>query len=164
MPEQLADYLRKRAARSLRYLREQAQGVTSEQALSYADANWPDQKWGIGQNGSIAGIVYHVTAWKQLTLPLFQPDGKAGGRRDFDVSAAPAPDDWPAIVVWLEQTGALWLERLNQLPDEDFDAKREWEGMTIPLAEYVSEMLEHDIQHAAQIEYLRQRLQAQRNV
>ncbi len=40
----------------------------------------------------------------------------------------PRSEDWPAIVAWLEQIGALWLERLNQLPDEDFDAKREWEG------------------------------------
>ena len=164
MPELLTDYLRRRAARSFRYLREQTRDVTSKQALSYADANWPDQKWGIGQNGSIAGIVYHVAAWKHLTLPLFQPDGKAGGRKDFDAAAAPAPEDWPALVAWMEQTGSLWLERLNQLPDEEFDAKRQWEGITIPLAEYVSEMLEHDIQHAAQIEYLRQRLRAQPDV
>lgn len=164
MPELLADYLRRRAARSFRYLCEQVQDLTSEQALAYADTKWPDQKWGIGQNGSIAGIVYHVAAWKELTLPLFLSDGKAGSRSDFDVSAAPDGEDWPAIVAWLERTGALWLEHLNQLPEEAFDTKRAWEGMTITLAEYVSEMLEHDIQHAAQIEYLRQRLQAQRVV
>ena len=164
MPETRAHYLCKRAHRSFRHLWKQTQGLTSEQAFAFSDKNWPDQTWGIGQNGSIAGIVYHVAAWKQLTLPLFLPDGAAGGRSDFDASLAPASTDWPAIVAWLEQIGASWLEHLNLLQEAEFEAMRVWEGKTISLAEYVSEMLEHDIQHAAQIEYLRQRLQAQRVV
>ncbi len=161
MPQSLPDYLRKRATRSFRYLREQIQDVTPEQALAFGAANWPGQPYGIGQNGSIAGIVYHVAAWKQLTLPLFLPDGKAGGIADFDAGAAPDSSDWPGIVAWMERIGADWQAQLQQLPDAEFEAERDWEGATISLTDYVSEMLQHDIQHAAQIEYLRQRLLAQ---
>ena len=160
MPQSLPDFLKKRAARSLRYIIEQTRDLTPAQARRYADGDWPDQPWGIGQNGSIAGIVYHVAAWKQLTLPLFEMDGTAGGREDFDPSAAPDPDDWPGIVAWLEHIGAQWNERLEALPDAAFDEEREWAGVTISLTKYVAEMLEHDIQHASQIEYLRQRMRA----
>lgn len=161
MLDTLPAHLRRRAARSFRYLTEQAQELTPRQAFFHRHSRWPDQTWGIGQDGSIAGIVYHVAAWKELTLPLFAPDGKARGRSEFVSATAPSPDDWPEIVDWLQRTGVLWLDHLNQLPDDEFESKREWEGMTISLAEYVSEMLEHDIQHAAQVEYLRQQLLAQ---
>lgn len=161
MLDTLPSFLRSRAARSLRYIIEQTRDLTTAQALRYAVPAWPDQPWGIGQNGSIAGIVYHVAAWKQLTLPLFDSEGVAGGRADFNPDNAPAPTDWPGVAAWLEQVGAQWNARLNSLPDAEFDAERTWAGVTISLTKYVAEMLEHDIQHAAQIEYLRQRMRTE---
>ncbi len=158
MPDTLPSFLKTRATRSLRHLTKQTQGLTTAQALEYADPAWPDQPWGIGQNGSIAGIVYHVAAWKQLTLPLFESGGTSSGRADFNPDNAPALSDWPGIVAWLEQVGAQWNARLNVLSDAEFDSARDWAGVTISITEYVAEMLEHDIQHAAQIEYLKQRM------
>ncbi|HLK57365.1 MAG TPA: DinB family protein [Chthonomonadaceae bacterium] len=158
MAETLPTFLKRRAERSYRYLREQIEGLTAEEALTHYRADWPDHRWGIGQNGSIAGIVYHVATWKQLTLPVFAPGGRTLTREEFDVNAAPAPDDWAGITAWLEQIGDTWGRTLAALPDPAFDETRLWEGHSLPLSSFVVEMLEHDIQHAAQIEYLRQAL------
>ena len=153
MAEVLTTFLRKRADQSLAYLLREAEAVDSGEAFRDRRDNWPDQRWGIGQDGSIAGILYHTAAWKQLTLPLFALDGQAGSRADFEPSTAPDRDDWPAIVDWLRRVGAEWNA---QLAAADLDAIREWEGARLTLADYAVEMIQHDVQHAAQIEYLRQ--------
>ena len=160
MPETLPIFLKRRAARSYRYLLEQTADLTSEEARKHRRTEWADHKWGIGQDGSIAGIIYHVAAWKQMTLPVFAPGGQALTRKEFDAAAAPSPDDWPAILAWLQQIGAAWIAALESLSETDFDADREWEGHVLPLSSFIVEMYEHDIQHAAQIEYLRQELRA----
>ena len=51
-----------------------------------------------------------------------------------------------------------WNYELAALPSEAFDTSILWEDTnhTIPMAKFIAEMYEHDIQHAAQIEYLRQ--------
>jgi hypothetical protein len=155
--ETLADFLKGRARRSFHKLLEQVEGVTPAAARRDFRPNWPDQRWGIGQNGSIAGIVYHVAAWKQMTLPLFRTGGRALTREEFDPNTAPAPDDWPGLVAWLKRAGLNWSRAVNRLPEAAFDETQEWEGMTLTLGRIIVEMVEHDIQHAAQIEYLRQR-------
>ena len=156
LPETLPDFLKRRAGRSLAYILRQVEAVSAEEALIGRYDNWPDQPWGIGQNGSIAGIVYHVAAWKQLTLPLFDPDGKALGRADFDPASAPNPDDWPALVDWLRRTGKAWNLALESVNESDFDSLRDWEGTQMTITQFAAEMIQHDVQHAAQIEYLRQ--------
>jgi hypothetical protein len=157
MPHTLQAFLRKQAERNLAYLLREAEAVSEVDAFRGRRPDWPDQKWGIGQDGSIAGIAYHVAAWKQLTLPLFAPDGKAFTRADFDAGTAPGRDNWPGIVNWLRQIGTDWNAALGTLPDADFDAERKWDGgARITISQYVSEMIQHDVQHAAQIEYLRQ--------
>jgi len=163
MPESLPIYLKRRADRSLNYLLRQAEAVSAEDALRGRRDDWPDQPWGIGQDGSIAGIVTHVAAWKQLTLPLFQPNGKAGGRADFDTATPPDPNDWPALLDWLRRIGREWNSALEALTDAEFDSLRDWEGTQISIAQFASEMIQHDVQHAAQIEYLRQLYAADRN-
>ena len=160
MPETLATFLKRRAERSFIALLKHLEGLTEEEALFHRDARWPDQPWGIGQNGSIAGIAYHVAAWKQMTLPVFAPGGRPLTREEFDSGAAPAPDDWTGITVWLKQIGTTWNAALAALPESAFDETREWEGRPLPLASFVVEMYEHDIQHASQIEYLRQAITA----
>jgi hypothetical protein len=157
VPQTLPAFLVDRARRSLAYLLREAEAVTTEQALLGRRADWPDHPWGIGQDGSIAGIVYHVAAWKQLTLPILQPGGRSRGRADFDPSTAPRPDDWPALLAWLRSSGVEWAAALEALPDTEFHSTREWEdGAPITLAQFIAEMIDHDVQHAAQIEYLRQ--------
>jgi hypothetical protein len=161
MPDTLPVFLKQRAESSFLYLQKQTQDLTPTQALRYHDSHWPDHRWGIGQDGSIAGIVYHVAAWKQMTIDLFARDGIAIDRGLFDATSAPAPDDWPALLDWLDRIGTEWNTRLSTLPETVFDETREWAGATITLADYVTEMLEHDIQHAAQVEYLKQRMKAE---
>ncbi|MCW3100502.1 MAG: hypothetical protein JWL77_6120 [Chthonomonadaceae bacterium] len=148
--------MKKRADHGYRYLLTQIDGLSAEEALAGSRPDWPDHRWGIGQNGSIAGIVYHVAAWKQMTLPLFQPGGRPLSREDFDADSAPALDDWAGIQAWLKQAGMAWSAELAALPTEAFDTVLTWEGITLTVAKFVAEMYEHDIQHAAQIEYLRQ--------
>jgi hypothetical protein len=162
MSETLAAYLKRRAERHFRYLYDQIEGITESEARADRLPGWPGHRWGIGQDGSIAGIVYHVAAWKQLTLPLFAPGGQAGTAADFDATLAPPLDDWPGLRAWLRQVGAAWNAELARLPESAFDETREWEGTTLTMAKIVTEMLEHDLMHASQIEYLRQRQRALR--
>lgn len=153
-----AAFLRTRAPRSFRSLLAELEGVTAHDANQFRTENWPDHRWGIGQNGSIAGIVYHVAAWKQLTLPVFEPGGRSLTRSEFDASLAPAIDDWPGICSWLHTVGGQWESRILELDDDEFDSTRDWEGSSLPLSSFVVEMVEHDIQHAAQIAYIKQLL------
>jgi hypothetical protein len=163
MPDSLPEFLRKRSEQKFRAFLKEIEDLTPEQALRFAEPNWPDHRWGIGQNGSIAGIVYHVAAWKQMTLPLLSPTGRALSRQEFDTGAAPAANDWPGLIAWYRQAGEAWNRQMALLPDEEFDAKRQWEGATLTVAALIVEIMEHDIQHASQIEYLRQRIQTEGN-
>ena len=133
MPDTLPDYLKKRAVRSFHYLLREAESVSAEKALRFATPDWPPHKFGIGQNGSIAGIVFHVAAWKVLTLPLFEPDGAMIPLSSFDYKTAPKPNDWPGIVTWLREVGETWNTRLLALPDTAFDETRDWDGPTLTL-------------------------------
>ena len=156
--EALAAFLKKRAEHSYRYLLAQIEGLSAAEALAGSRSDWPDHRWGIGQNGSIAGIVYHVAAWKQMTLPVFEAEGRPLLREEFDTDAAPALDDWQGIQAWLKQVGMAWNAELAAFPVEGFGNPVTWGSATLTVGEYVVEMYEHDIQHASQIEYLRQRL------
>jgi len=156
MAQTLPEFLRARADRSFRDMLAEIQDVTIGEAFQFRVDNWPDHRWGIGQDGSIAGIVYHVAAWKQLTLPLFEPGGRPGTRDEFDAAAAPSRDDWPAIYTWLREVGKKWNARISALSDEEFDSTRDWEGAMLPISSFVVELMEHDVQHAAQIAYIKQ--------
>ena len=157
MPQTVPAFLKHRAARGLTYLLTQAEAISADDAFRGRRSDWPDQPWGIGQDGSIAGIVYHTAAWKQLTIGIFAANGKALARMDFDPANAPDSDDWEAILIWLRRIGMDWNSALIALPDSEFDELREWEGgYRITLTDYIETMIKHDIQHAAQIEYLRQ--------
>ena len=160
MPESLPDFLKHRAERSFHYLLRETDAISEADALRFARPDWPAHRFGIGQNGSIAGIVYHVAAWKQLTLPLFTPGGTMLPTETLE-NSAPMRDDWQGIRAWLQQIGTEWNAELFARTDADFDRTHQWEKQTIRLSEYVMELIEHDVQHAAQIEYLRQRLRVE---
>lgn len=151
-----AEFLRGRAVRSFRYLLREAESVTAAESTRFARSDWPAHRFGIGQDGSIAGIVYHVAAWKEVTLPLLAQNGPIQAIENFDRRSAPALNDWTGLLLWLKTVGEAWNETALALPDSAFDDLRNWGGETITLTEYIAEMVEHDTQHAAQIEYLRQ--------
>ena len=67
----------------------------------------------------------------------------------------------PGCLHWLKTVGEAWNETALALPDSAFDELRNWGSATITLTEYIAEMVEHDTQHAAQIEYLRQLLRVE---
>ena len=161
MPQSAPEFLKGRAVRSFRYLLREAESVSAEEAVRFARSDWPSHRFGIGQNGSIAGIVYHVAAWKRVTLPLLAQNGPILPIEEFDRGSAPEWNDWPALLGWLKSVGEEWSQTALARPDAAFDELRNWGKETITLAEYVAEMVEHDTQHAAQIEYLRQRLRVE---
>ncbi|MCS6776688.1 MAG: DinB family protein [Chloroherpetonaceae bacterium] len=156
----LAEYLKHRAERSFRAVLKALEYISPEQARRDHHDRWPDHIYGIGQDGSIAGIVYHLAAWKQLTLPLFQPGGRALSRHEFDPSAAPALDDWFNLVAWYKQVGTAWQAELERLPPEALTETRRWEGHEITMPQFIAELYEHDVYHLAQIEYLLQKHRA----
>lgn len=158
MPPSLPQFLKSRAERNFSYLLREVGATTAEEARRFASNDWVPHKWGIGQNGSIAGIVYHVAAWKSLSLSLFEPVPLLRVAEDFDPATAPAMDDWEGVVMWLREVGTQWNEALGALPESEFDRPCPWEESPIPIWEVAVEFIEHDVQHAAQIEYLRQRL------
>lgn len=156
MSESLPTFLKHQAPRCFRNLLKQVEGLTADEAAFHRQTNWPGHRWGIGQDGSITGILYHVAAWKKITLPLLSLEGKSLPLDAFDTTQAPDREDFDAVLAWLIEIGAEWNDHLALLPEDSFDTPKEWEGNTITIAQLVVEIMEHDVQHSAQVEYLRQ--------
>jgi len=156
MPETLPEFLKQRTVRACRSFHKEIDGVTTEEALREASANWQPHKWGIGQNGSVAGIVFHVTAWLVLSLPALR-GGNPQSMTDFATHVAPAQEDWQGIRQWFDATAALWTQALTELPEAEFDRPLEWEGQKITVAECLVDMYEHFTYHDGQIQYLKQK-------
>lgn len=153
--ETLASFLKQRARINFTRLQKQLDGLESAEAFEGRMDNWPDHPFGVGQDGSIAGIVVHLAAWKQMTLPLFTKEGRSIQREEFDIDFECDPNDWDSILKWLYCVGEEWLKRLDALPDQAFSEERPWGETVIPFTEYAAEMMEHDVQHSSQIEYLK---------
>ena len=156
--ETLIGHLKRSTREAFEYLRKQSEKVTPEEAGLYSSANWPSHKFGIGQDGSISGIVYHVAAWKFMTLPLLSEGGTMREISDLEAVEKPLREDYTALVEWLAEIGNAWNTALDRLSEEAFLQTRKWGTETVTVAQYVEEMRMHDIQHAAQIEYLKQRI------
>jgi hypothetical protein len=151
----IPEWIRERATSKYRAFVREIDSVSAADAMRHARQDWPDQRWGIGQNGSIAGIVYHVAAWKQLTLPALQ-GGRPLTRDAFDSSAYPSLDNWPGIAAWYHRISEEWITQMATLPADTLAETILWEGNSISIAKLIFEIIDHDIQHASQIEYLRQ--------
>lgn len=156
MPATLPKFLKQRTVRACRYFQKEIGSVTTEEAFRDTASNWQPHKWGIGQNGSLAGIVYHVTAWLVLSLPVLQ-GGNPLAVTDFADDAAPSQDDWQGIRQWFDTTAAIWTQALTELPEVEFDRSLEWEGQTITVAECLVDLYEHFVYHDGQIQYLKQK-------
>ena len=156
MAESLVDFLKKQATRSFRDILREVEGLTPEQAFHGRSKDWPSQQWGVGQDGSIAGIAYHVAAWKRMSLKILDPNVNVVQSSPSDLAAAPSPDDWEGIAGWLKSVGEEWNAAIQNLPPEEFDVRKTWEGESMLVSEYITHLYEHNLQHAAQIEYLKQ--------
>ena len=164
MPQTLPEFLKQRTVRACRAFQKEIETVTIEEAFRDFAPNWQMHRWGIGQNGSLAGIVYHITAWLVLTLPVLQGGSPLSGTNFAEIDA-PSEDNWQGIREWFDETAALWTHALTELPDADFDRPLEWEGQTITVAECLVDLYEHFTYHDGQIQYLKQKhlADAQRN-
>ncbi len=157
-------YQRQRADHAKRYLLRVIQDVSSEEAYLFSSPTWPKHKWHIGQDGSIAGLVYHVIAWKILTLPVLEGHPVNLDVSEFNVQSAPDFSNWSSISSWAVEVSENWYMRLSELSDETIESSFcTWDnGESVPLSRIITDIYEHDIQHAAQIEYLLSRIEAQR--
>ncbi len=159
MLESLADYRKQRAMHAMKEFLKQMTRTTFRQANLFAQQNWPAHGWGIGQNGSIAGIVVHVTAWKEFTLPVLQGNTQMPPTHSIMQWPTPNTANWKQTRQWAAKTADEWQQAVEQLQDSDWQREVLWENdYKITLGNLVDEILEHDIQHAAQIEYLLQRI------
>lgn len=97
--ELLTDFLKKRAQINFDRLLAQVESITPDQAFEGRMENWPIHSFGIGQDGSIAGIVIHVAAWKHLTLPIFIKDEVLNTRDDLDINSFCEINDWTSVMI-----------------------------------------------------------------
>jgi uncharacterized damage-inducible protein DinB len=153
---ELADYLRHRAVSSHRELIRALEGVTEHEAGAGSDPGWKRHRWGTGLDGSIAGIVHHVAAWKHAFV-----EGLLG-RPIPDAEEVPPPSDpsggtsWPLLRLWLDEAGDRLAAALEGLTPAELDREVTVLEWIYPVYRLVSILIEHDHYHAGQINLLRQ--------
>ena len=149
----LGEFLKARVRKNQSKIPELVNNIPRKIAYIGSRIDWPEQNWGVGQNGSIAGIVYHLALWKQLTLPALT-GGELITLSQADLSQYPSRSHWRELVDWHDEVSYSWRYALDTISEEELDKPVEWEGKTYPLYELVSHIIDHDIQHLSQIEYL----------
>src|SRR5690242_7938298 len=138
----LANHLRHRLRGAYHALERALEGVDDDRAIAGADPAWRRYRWGIGLDGSIAGIIWHVAVWKHVVAA-----GLETGAFPRENDAAPPASGWPELRRWL----AAGHERLlAQAPADDDSLARPiaFEGEEMPLADLFAHMFEHDQYHA----------------
>lgn len=85
-------YLLERLHTGFREFDRAAAGLTESQSRIATDPNWRRYRWGIGLNGSIAGIVRHVAAWKEIAAA-----GVESGRFPADNEVRPEAAGWEGL-------------------------------------------------------------------
>ena len=145
------EHLEYQLRHAYRAIRQAVEGLNEAQAYEGARPDWRRYRWGVGLDGSIAGIVWHAAAWKQIFAA-----GLETGTFAAESEAAPADREWATLRDWLAD-GQAHLQTLFQgLSDATLAEVREWEGIHAPVARLLSFVIEHDVYHAGQIELLRQ--------
>lgn len=161
MAQSLLAFLKSQSSKAYRNFLREIEAVTPQEALYHKHPHWPGQTWGIGQDGSIAGIVYHVAAWKKASLPLLRGEEAVSPMEHPEILPPPSIS-WPEICTWYREVGAAWCDQLEKLQESDLDRNCFFfDDNPIPLSKLISEIMLHDVQHASQIEYLRQHLRAE---
>ena len=148
----LREHLSRRLSHGHRQLVRSLAGVSEQDAGRGASPQWRRYRFGAGLDGSIAGIVRHVAAWKHVIA-----EGLETGVFP-EVETVSPPCDWSALPGWFEE-GELRLERLlGNLPPHDLEREVTLEGQTLTLAALFSVVIEHDHYHAGQVNLLRQQM------
>lgn len=152
---QLAEYLERQLGHAYRQLAKTLEGVTAGESGTSADPQWRRYRFGTGLDGSIAGIVWHVAAWKHVIA-----DGLEGGGFPDADAVLPHGSGWAGLQEWLgagharlarvyteNAAAAGWLEHQVVL-----------EGEPLTIAELFTIVIEHDHYHAGQVNLLRQQM------
>src|SRR5262249_49088523 len=126
--------------------------VTEAQAGRDRRADWPSHKNHVAQDGSIAGIVYHLAAWKRAFTEYLR-----GNVVDYRTVGPPNPT-WEELKVWLAQTGQEWPAAATARPEAELETPLSLPGLEngwwyTPL-NMMQEMLDHETEHLGQIHYL----------
>jgi hypothetical protein len=151
MSDALRVHLRERLGASFRQLERALAGVDESEAFAGADPHWPRERWGVGLDGSIAGIVWHVAAWKEVATT-----GLEGGVFPAAGDVRPAAPDWSGRREWLRESHARLAGVLERLESAALSRGITLEGEEVTLALLFTHMMEHDQYHAGQVNLLRQ--------
>ena len=146
-------YLLDRLGHAHRALMRALDGVSEADAFRGASENWRRYRYGTGLDGSIAGIVWHVAAWRHVAA-----DGVEGGVFPDAEAVLPHDSGWTGRLAWLESGHARMVRALEELPPERLDEMVQWDEFRMPLHEVFSHMIEHDHYHAGHINLLLQQL------
>ncbi len=147
----IKSYLQRALARGYREFAHSLDQLSAEEARAGSRPDWRRFRFGTGLDGSIAGILIHVTAWKHVVA-----DGLATGTFP-DPEAVLLPDpDWPALLEWLARGHARLLRELEQQSEADLERVYNLEGETLSAVSLFTIAIEHDHYHAGQVNLIRQ--------
>lgn len=142
-----------RCEEAYQLLQESIAGVSDDEAAAFRSSNWPAHDGALGEDGSIASLVWHCAGWKELWAIYFQT-----GENADRAGLGPAVDSWSGRRQWLADSHERLMEHLRRYGRSDVV---DVHGKTLNLNDYDITNGEHDTYHAAQIWYLRQRWQSQ---
>lgn len=151
----LGNYLERQLGRGHRELAQSLEGVTAEEAGLGKRPSWRRYRFGTGLDGSIAGIVWHVAAWKHVIA-----DGLEGGGFPDAEAVLPHGSGWSGLQEWLA-AGHARLSRIfaENVPTEGWLERQVLlEGEILTIADLFTIVIEHDHYHAGQINLLRQQM------
>lgn len=148
---ELRSYLLERLDHGQRSLEDALEGVTDVQARAGADPQWKRYRFGVGLDGSIAGILHHVAAWKHAIA-----DGLEGGGFPDVTALYPHDSGFEGLRYWLSSGHARIQRSLERMRPETLDRRLVLEGESLTVAQLLSIVIEHDHYHAGQINLLRQ--------
>ena len=147
----LKEYLRLQLGHGYRAFTETLRDLTEEQARAGASPDWKRYRYGVGLDGSIAGIVWHVAVWKHVAA-----DGIEGGAFPDAEALLPHGFGWSGQLEWLASGHARVLRALDELPSAEMERRVTLEDETLPLFALFGILIEHDHYHAGQVNLLRQ--------
>ena len=129
------------------------EGVSEAEARADRRPDWPGHENHVAQDGSIAGIVHHVAAWKQAFLEYLR-----GNHVDYR-TVGPAKPTFAELQMWLKRVGEAWLAEAAAVPEADLEKPLDVPGLPGHAPWYtplnmMQELLDHEIEHLGQIHYL----------
>jgi uncharacterized damage-inducible protein DinB len=147
----LFEHLQDRLRASFRQLERALAGLDAGAARAGADPAWRRDERGLGLDGSIAGIVRHLAAWKEvaaagLETGVFPPAGEVG----------PGESGWEGLLAWLRAGHGRLASALESGGEARLAETVLFDGEPMTVALVLTHLIEHDQYHAGQVNLLRQ--------